>query len=415
MKVLVVASTFPAHEKDKAPAFVREQIIHMKKQNPSLDFHVLAPHYSNETDKFSATDYFKEHRFSYFWPSKYQKLAGRGIVPAIESNKFFYLQVPFLFFFEFFALLRLVRKIQPDIIYAHWFTPQGIVASIVSSFTKRPWVLTSHASDVEIWKKIPFGGMIVRRFLPRATAVTAVSQRTLERMKIFFSDSQWEDKLSSKVEIIPMGVDTSKFSAPRKSREDLKAEYGLTGKKTILFIGRLARIKGIEYLIQAFEKASQKDSDLHLVIAGDGPLREELQQLTTELNLNDTVEFTGYISGTPKEDYFHLADIVAVTSIIAEDGSREGLPVVIMEALAAGKICIATDASGADVIIEDSVNGYIVPEKDVDALAKSIQAIANLDQDHLDVIKQAAQTSSIELDWGTVADQHIYHLLKERS
>jgi glycosyltransferase involved in cell wall biosynthesis len=386
----------------------------MKKADKKLDFHVLAPHYSNQTNKYKENEYFTEHRFCYFWPAKYQRLAGRGIMPALENNKWLYLQIPFLFVSEFLALLRLTKHVKPDIIYAHWFTPQGVVAAIIASLTKRPWVLTSHASDVLVWNKVPMGGKIVRYFLPKAQAITAVSQQTLTRMKAFFDENKWEE-VSPKVKVIPMGVDTSKFSKPIKDKYALKKEYGLDEKTVILFIGRLARIKGVEYLLQAFDKLAHKNNDLHLVIAGDGWIKKELEEQVKNFSLEEKVDFTGYISGDLKQDYFHLSDMVVVPSITNRDGDGEGLPVVIMESLAAGKICIASDASNGGVVIENKVNGYIVPEKDVDRLAHSIDAASSLKSGELKGLQQAAMDSSVALDWNAVAEQHIQHLLKNKN
>jgi glycosyltransferase involved in cell wall biosynthesis len=233
-------------------------------------------------------------------------------------------------------------------------------------------------------------------------------------MKAFFDENKWEE-VSPKVKVIPMGVDISKFSKPRKDKYALKKEYGLDEKTVILFIGRLARIKGVEYLLQAFDKLAHKNNNLHLIIAGDGWIKKELEKQVKNFSLKKKVDFTGYISGDLKQDYFHLSDMVVVPSITNRDGDGEGLPVVIMESLAAGKICIASDASNAGVVIENKVNGYIVPEKDVDGLAHSIDAASSLKSGELKGLQQAAMDSSVALDWNAVAEQHIQHLLKNKN
>src|SRR5690242_3865100 len=101
MKLLVVASTFPAGDTDPVPAFVKDQLIAFKKARPSLRISVLAPH-----DRRSATAGFRrwpeydEYRFHYFWPFVAEKLAGRGIMPALRANPLNYLLIPFLFLGE---------------------------------------------------------------------------------------------------------------------------------------------------------------------------------------------------------------------------------------------------------------------------------------------------------------------------
>ena len=127
--VIVVASTFPASATDPVPAFVRDQVIALATLHPELDFHVLAPHdrRSATVDRTEHAEY-TEHRFHYARPRRAEQLAGRGIMPALRENKLLYLVVPFLFTGELRALKRLAREVRPAIIYAHWFTPQAVVA-----------------------------------------------------------------------------------------------------------------------------------------------------------------------------------------------------------------------------------------------------------------------------------------------
>src|SRR5262249_29928819 len=154
--VLIVASTFPASPTDPVPAFVRDQINALKKAYPDMTFSVLAPHDArSHTKSFTEHETYDEYRFHYFWPFRAEKLAGRGIVPALKQNPFNYLLVPFLFVCEFFTLWRLCRRLRPDVIYAHWFTPQGITAGMVSRLAKIPFVYTSHSSDVAFLRKVP--------------------------------------------------------------------------------------------------------------------------------------------------------------------------------------------------------------------------------------------------------------------
>lgn len=402
--ILVLASTFPARDDDDVPAFVKDQVIAIKKQHPELDFKVLAPHdRKSNTVKFSEHEHYTEYRFRYFWPKRFERLAGHSIMPALKESPLNYLLIPFLFLGELAATHRFVRKHKPDVIYAHWFTLQGIVACFVGMATKTPFVYTTHAADVEVWKKIPLiGGPMVRSCSRRAEKITAVSPRSMAKLEKFFKPSEWE-RFKQKTQIIPMGVhmDSSSLS----DTAPLKAKYGLEGKTVIFFMGRLAHKKGVPYLLEAFSEL--KHPNLQLVIAGDGQLRSALETQTKELGLNDKVTFTGYLSGEQKSDYLALADIMTLPSIITDDGDAEGLPVVFMEALAAGKIVIATNESGADNIIEDGASGYLLPHKNSQLLKERVEtALAMPTQAKNDMQSKARQVSK-QFDWHVVAKQHV--------
>lgn len=397
--VLVVASTFPSSDTDPVPAFVRDQIVAMKQVDPELKFTVLAPHDPrSQTTHFSSHEAYDEYRFHYFVPA-FETLAGRGIMPALKANPFNYLLIPFLFIGEFFALLRLVRKENPDIIYAHWFTPQVVTTRMVAALTHTPYVFTTHASDVAVWHKIPLiGPSIVRGGTRKARKFTAVSRRSMDKLRVFFSDKEW-GRMIGNHRIIPMGV-----NLPTKHTAKPDAN-------TILFVGRLAEKKGVQYLLPAFKTLHAKHQKSRLIIAGDGPMKSELEQQTKKLGIENCVEFPGYVSGDAKQHMIEQADICVVPSIItttgATKGDAEGLPVSLMEGLAYGKICIATNESGADDILTDSLDGYLVPEKNTSALSDALTRAFTLSAAKHDAMSAAARETAQQFSWDHVARQHI--------
>ncbi|MGJ4744889.1 glycosyltransferase [Leptospira sp. SA-E8] len=399
-KILLVSSTFPSSEKDDVPGFVKDQVLALKKLHPETEFVVLAPHDSlSNTKKETKHKEYIERRFHYFWPFSLEKLAGHGIMPTLKKNKLYFLMIPFLFLFEVVSLFLLVRKFKPDYIYAHWFTPQGISAGIVGLLSGTKFVFTSHSSDVIILKKIPIlGGATVRFFSKRAKAITVVSKRSYEKVRSFFSDKDW-DTISAKVKIIPMGV----YLAPELSANTLSKDK----KRNIAFIGRFVEKKGIHYLIPAFEKYFSADPDSELKIAGDGPWKDKLLSLANSTNLpKDKIQFLGYLQGEKKQNFLQESDIIVVPSIISKDGDSEGLPVVLLEGMASGKICIATFESGADDIIDDGINGFLIPEKDPDAISNSLLKIKSLSSAEKANIQKKAIETATKFEWSAVAKQH---------
>lgn len=398
MRILVAASTFPAHDDDPVPAFVRDQVIALKKYYPDDHYAVLAPHDKrSQTKSFTRHECYDEYRFHYFWPFSLEKLAGRGIMPALKANPLNYLLIPFLFIGEFIALLRLTRRLKPDILYAHWFTPQAITARLVSFFTRTPFVFTTHASDVDVWHKIPtIGKSIVRHTAARAQAITAVSSRSMGKLEAFFSPGAWRE-LRQRTIVIPMGIDLP--AAAKKSRKKSAAP-------TIVFVGRLAEKKGVQYLLPAFAALQKELPKTRLTIGGDGPMLSSLKAQAKELGVSNSVSFPGYVSGSDKHTLIASSDVYVVPSIITKSGDAEGLPVSLMEGLSYGNICVATFESGADDILRDGKDGFLIPQKDSNALEKALKKALTLSTDDRRQMSVAATQTAQQFAWPKIARRY---------
>lgn len=404
MHILVVASTFPASDSDPVPAFVKDQVVAMKQADPSLIFSVLAPHDRRSNTK-SLTKHrsFDEHRFHYAWPYSFERLAGRGILPALQANKLNYLLIPFLFIGEFVALYRLTRRLRPAFIYAHWFTPQAINARLVGALTKTPFVFTTHAADVDVWNKIPFlGRLIVQSNVRKAHGLTAVSTRSMAKLQRFFDTKEWKEVISKRAAIIPMGV-----ALPSK-----QPESSLRDSQKIVFIGRLAEKKGVQYLLPAFASLQKDMPKAHLVIAGDGPMLDSLKSMAKDLNVSDKVSFPGYTTGNDKDALLSSASVYVVPSIVTDSGDAEGLPVSLLEGLSYGNLCVATYESGADDIMTNRKDGILVHQKDPDMLSSAIRDCLAMTPDKQLEMRKNAQTTAAQFSWSNIAEKHLSFFIK---
>lgn len=159
-----------------------------------------------------------------------------------------------------------------------------------------------------------------------------------------------------------------------EEEEKLRGELDIGTKKVILYTGRLVKRKGVEYLIEAFAKLREERDDVTLIIVGEGESRSELELLSQNLNVEDSVYFTGFVENSNLPSYYCLCDVCVVPSItyiVADIWVH-----VVNDAMDAGKPVIATDAVGAAFdMIKDGINGFIVPEKDSEALYKAIKKI----------------------------------------
>jgi glycosyltransferase involved in cell wall biosynthesis len=328
-KVLVLASTFPRWKNDTNPPFVYDLSQGLAKE---MDETVLAPHYPGAKDT-ETMGKLKVHRFHYFF-ERFEKLAGNGgMLPTLKANKLYYLTVPFFMLAEIIATIKLVREIKPDVIHAHWILPQGLAAYINKLINKTPYVVTSHGGDI-FGLQNKFLIKLKKLVLDNAKSITVVSSAIKsEVLKI-------NPILESKIEVVPMGVDTKLFN-PNKYDEKLKKKYGITGP-FLLFVGRLVEKKGVKYLIGAMPAIIKKFPKTKLLIVGSGPLEAELKNHSEKLNLSKSIVFVGALEHKKLPKYFATADIFISPSITGSDGDREGSPVSIMEGLSSGCKIITT-------------------------------------------------------------------------
>jgi len=147
--------------------------------------------------------------------------------------------------------------------------------------------------------------------------------------------------------------------------------------RTVLTIGRLVEKKGTEFLIRAFAKVLNSLPMAKLEIIGDGPKRLFLEKLASELGISDRVLFRGTCTRDEVIETLKRASVFCLPSVIASDGDAEGLPTVLLEASACMKPIVATWHSGIPSAVIDSVNGFLVPEKNVDALAGQLAFLLN--------------------------------------
>ena len=172
--------------------------------------------------------------------------------------------------------------------------------------------------------------------------------------------------------------------------EELKKKLGLENKKVILYFGRLIRKKGVEYLIKAFKRVSKEYENSFLVIAGDGPERKRLEDLCRELDIHN-VYFSGFVKADEKNAYFYLCDIFVYPSITLDIPEEWSLGVC--EAMSLGKPVIVTKAVGSvNELVFHKYNGYVVPERDDEAIYEAIKCLLTDDELRTKIGKNAKRT-----------------------
>jgi len=199
----------------------------------------------------------------------------------------------------------------------------------------------------------------------------------------------------NRVFIMPYASNISIKEEDYQEAEQLIERLGIGTKKVILYVGRLIKQKGVNYLIEAFSKLREERDDVILIIVGEGESRSELELLSENLNIEDSVYFTGFVANVKLPAYYLVCDICAIPSITY--GKADVWVRAVNDAMCAMKPVIATDAVGAAFdMIKDGENGFVVPEKDAGALFEAIEKVIS----NLELAKRMGEESKRIIEQG---------------
>ena len=243
-----------------------------------------------------------------------------------------------------------------DVVLSSWCVPSGWIASSVAD--GRPHLCICHATDVRWLCSMPGGRAVARRIVAGATSMWFLSARLRDQ---FFERAELEP-LSMSTHVGPMPIDLPQPSM--LSRSELRRRLGIDGF-TLLFMGRLVRVKGLDELLRAI---ADLPDPVRIRIAGDGLESNRLRTLARDLRIEAT--FEGWVTGARKEALLRACDALVVPS-----RAEEGLPTVLYEAQARALPIIATKAGA----ISDSMQGrrdvLLVPVQDRAALSRAIRQL----------------------------------------
>lgn len=306
-----------------------------------------------------------------------------------------YFMIPFvsepfhgiLMFFGLFRMfLKLEKKSHFDIINTHWLYPDGVSSSWIARIRKLPIVLSALGSDINVLMKQLTKKIQILDAVNKSSAIITVSS---DLKNILLQEGIPDNKIT----VIKNGVDTDIFF-PRKKYECLEILSLPADKKIILFVGRLDKIKGVIYLIDAVDKIIRQRDDLMLIVIGEGPLRSSYINTVMERNLQNNVKFIGGKAHHEIAIWMGACDIFCLPSI------KEGCPNVVLEALASGRPVVASKVGGIPEIVNEK-NGVLVEPENSQNLSKAlIFALEN--QWSIDKICQ----SVAHLSWDKAAESY---------
>jgi glycosyltransferase involved in cell wall biosynthesis len=267
------------------------------------------------------------------------------------------------------ALRTEARRERYDVVHAHWVVPNGATACLALGSSRLPLVVSLHGSDVFLSERKSTVRRAARIAFARATAATACSEDLASR-----SLSIGARKVPT---VIPYGVDTETFRPDRNNARSLRRSLGLDDDGfVVLAVGRLVRKKGFEYLVDAAAELSRRGTPVTILIAGRGDLESELESRARGQGVGALVKLVGNVERDALPGYFAMADVVVVPSVRDEAGNVDGLPNVLLEAMASGSAIVASEVAGIPQATRDGREALLVPEKSATALAEAIENIS---------------------------------------
>lgn len=278
------------------------------------------------------------------------------------------------------SIIPLLDQKQIRHVHAHFGTNSAEVAMLTTALGGPPYSITIHGS--EEFDKPEFIGL--REKVERSEFVAAVSSFGRSQVYRWTRSRDWP-----KVHVVHCGVDPIFYSVPPVPVPDIPR---------VVCVGRLSEPKGQLILIEAIGKLVNKNSNgaaqgfsaIELVLAGDGDMRQDAENLIAKLGLCKHVRITGSISSDQVRDEILAARALVLPSFM------EGLPVVVMEAMALRRPVLCTSVAGVPELVRHGIDGWVFPAGDVDALVDALEQLLATPTSRLDAMGEAAHLRALE-------------------
>ncbi len=298
-------------------------------------------------------------------------------------------KAPYGYYINYFQAKNIIRKIQPDILNAHYASGYGTLARYVDF---HPILLSVWGSDIyEFPDKSKINRNIIINNIKAADWIASTSNTMAKRIEIF-------NKEGKKISVTPFGVDTQLFK-PKKIHNNDTITIGTVKSLEIKY--------GIEYLIRSFhlllskldEEKNPLKEKLQLLIVGGGSLLGKLQSLVKELGIENKVKFIGKVPNNEVPKWLNKLDIYCAPSI------SESFGVAVVEASSCGIPVIVSNTGGLPEVVKDGVTGYLIPPKDYVSLYQKLYELVKDKQKRIQMGLAGRKFILENYDWHKCADK----------
>jgi len=349
-RFLFLTQTYPRFDGDTAGPFIRDLARSLVQNGDRVT--VLTPHAEEVAEAWEDGGVLvRSFRYA---PERLELIGYSRSLDADESmKKGAMLMAPLYLLGARQAVAAELRRESYDLVQAHWVVPNLFAAAFATG--RVPLAVGLHGSDVFMAEK-PVVRQLVGRLLRRVRVLTGCSPELVDRVcQLGFP--------AERSRVIPYGVDSSIFAPDPHRRPIWRRKLGIPDEAPlILSVGRMATKKGYQVLLGQLEELMSRNPDCHLVLAGAGDRLEEFEQRAAAFK--ERVHFPGAVYRDSLPDLYRAADVFVLPAVHDPQGNVDGLPNVILEAMASRLPVVSTAISGIPLAIEDGVNGRLVPEQD---------------------------------------------------
>jgi glycosyltransferase involved in cell wall biosynthesis len=293
---------------------------------------------------------------------------------------------------------RVARRHRATVMHAHWVVPGGVTAALAAP--RLPLVVSLHGSDVYVAETVAAARYAARGTFRRAAFVTACSDDLARRAVALGADP-------ARLETVPYGVDVERFHPDPAARDAVRAAVAdARGAPLVFSAGRLVKKKGFEYLIEAMRLVP----NAVLALAGDGTLAGDLQARAAAAGVAARVKFLGNLPQDRVAAFLAAADVVVIPSVRDDAGNVDGLPNLVLEALAAGAPLVTTGAGGIGAVARADETAFVVAERDPEGIAAAIRRALDDPDAARRVARAGRALVGAEFGWARVAKrlEHAY-------
>jgi glycosyltransferase involved in cell wall biosynthesis len=284
--------------------------------------------------------------------------AGAGAPEALEVGPVAARLAALRFTLALAAEVR-VRAPRWSRVESHWLAPSAL--AVAAAAPGLPHTATAHSGDVALLERIPFGRSLARVLASSGARLVFVSEALRRRFGALAG------RPCGTVETLPV---PALFAPSSRPDVGLRAALGVAGP-TVVGVGRLVPIKGFDLLVRACARRHAAEPCIRLALVGDGPERERLRRLATNLGLD--LHLPGHVSRDEVGAWLRAADLYAQPSRVLANGRTEGLPLATLEALATGLPAVVSDSGGLAELPDRAPGVWVVPSGSVPALGRAVR------------------------------------------
>lgn len=354
--IVIITNLYPLPWEPNRATFNRQQFAQL---DDSYEKHVLVP--------VAFTEWFSHRK-------KIKQSANLRYVPYFYLPKFgrrFYSAMMFISIMLHSGYWLISKK--PKTLLASWAFPEAVATSWISKLLNCPFFFKVHGSDINLHGKIPARAKQIVSASKKATGILSVSQALADEMVNIGVNKE-------KIHVVYNGVDHQKFRIINDESDNAVNGY-------ILYVGNLKKEKGVMELLSGFAVIHKKYPGLKLLYAGPGNMSVPIRNQAKLMALSDKIELLGSVN------HDQLPALISQARVLALPSYNEGVPNVVLEAMACGTPVLVSDVGGIPEVVDEHICGKIIAAKSDIAVAEGLDAILSTSWNR-EMIQQHSQQFS---------------------